>query len=415
MAADEKKSVSLKIDETIESVLGFLGRYFKTLGRLTIRPYDPQPLLAAAATSPPVFVPPLTFLTIGAFLFALLIDVYPRGFAGLVDFIWMTEEIRGNVRERWKDAFTPTTLITAGLPTVIAITSIAALAGRLLLREAADRTAWFNAACYAFGYQTAAIFLIISLESLHAGLEIAFPFLSAIRLGDQGASAIALTILAIAVAAALFVPLVLLSATLIALGNQRRLRRIAMLSAAFVFWAAAQYFYAAVASVLPELSARYFPKARPRIMIFEEIAAARDRRAAAFTFQLLVENKTDEDVLVELDPHRIDLRLARRPDDPRPLERWHATEWSLAGRRDEEDPRRFISLKGSRSIWPMRAGLFDLSAACKAYAAARKRDEETPGFKDSLVQLFLSAEPSFRSRTDSARTDRSVDVDRFCR
>jgi hypothetical protein len=40
---DPKKSLSLKIDETIEAVLRFLLRYFLTLGRHTRHPRQPMP------------------------------------------------------------------------------------------------------------------------------------------------------------------------------------------------------------------------------------------------------------------------------------------------------------------------------------------------------------------------------------
>ncbi len=412
--AQEKKSVSLKIDETIEGVLKFLLRYCRTLGRISRFPHRPDSLLYDVEANPPVIVRPLTFLTIGAFLFALLIDVYPRGFAGLVDFIWMTDEIRDNVSKRWKDAISVTTLITAGLPTVVTVSLLAAGAGRLFFRRPADRDAWFDAACYAFGYQTAVIFLIFSLDSLYTGLGIAFPFVSGLKIPEPVQSPLALGVLAAVVAAALFVPLILLAGSLLSLWGPKRLGRTAAIAAALVFWAATQYLYAGIASVLPELNARYFPEAKPKAMIFEEILRDDGGGAPVLVFQLLLENKTDDDVLVELAPHRLEVHLARAPEDKQPLEVWRASGWELARRDTTEDSRRFIAAKKSRSIFAMRARGFDLAAMCKAFAAARKRDAENPQFRGALVNLYLSADVNFRSRSDNARTDRMLEEDALC-
>ncbi len=413
-SSGERKALSLRIDETIESVLHFLIRYFRTLGRLTVSPHRPEILVSQVGLANSAYVPPLTFLTIGAFLFALLIDVYPRGFAGLVDFVWMTDEIRANVSKRWKDAFSPTTLITAGLPTVLAVTSIAAASGRLLLRDLSDREKWFSAICYAFGYQTAAVFIVISLDSVYQALVIAFPVLDAIRLRELLAGYVPLLVIGAMVLAALLVPLAVIGAMLHGMLRPRGMRRAWVALLATLCWAATQYFYAAAASVLPELAARYFPKSQPKFMIFEEIAPVGERERGGLSFRMLVENPTDEDVVLELSPSDLELRLARGPDEQEPLDRWAASGWILSGRNAPDDSRRLAAPKRSRTIVSMLGSGLSIDAACDAYARIRKSDADNPEFKGALVQIFLSARVGVRVGGSGARTDRGVDTDLLC-
>jgi hypothetical protein len=413
MAEDPKKSASLKVDETIEAVLRFLLRYLRTLGRLTCHPRQAMPLLADQEADPPVVIRPLTFLTIGAFLFALLIDVYPEG--RIYDYIWVAGEIRENVNKRWKEAISLTTLITAGLPTIIATAVVGAASARLFFRDQLQRSAWFDLTCYAVGYQTAMVFVILSLESVVSGLVIVFPWLERIALPDALQGWLSLALLVTLAAASIVVPLLLLASFLVAARHPpTRGKAAAVLLAALAYWVAAQYVYTAVASVLPQLNSRYFPKPVADAYALDSPRYDMNGDRVRISFAFLIENKTDEDVLLELDGTSFEIHLARGPDQPKPEMSWRSD--GVAG--DAADAasgkvRRVIAKK-SKAIVPIDVAFAARGDICRAFSSRRAADESAH-HQGALLNLYLHASRLYRTARDSVGFSTLLDTDALCR
>ena len=160
----QKKRMSVQIDETIEGFLKFLFRYLQTFPQVLLSTFRPELLLKESAADPPKIVKPLTYLSLGAFAFALMMEAYPSGLSGMIDLIWVTDDIRGTVRDGWKEAISITTLVTKGFPILVTVGAAGGVFGRLLFRDAIDQQRWRHLTCYAFGFQTALLFLLFSLS-----------------------------------------------------------------------------------------------------------------------------------------------------------------------------------------------------------------------------------------------------------
>lgn len=406
MAMAAEKSISDKIDDTIDGVLMFVLRYLRTVAGITRRPHRARRLLNSSTDRNSGIVKPLTFLVIGAFLFALLIDVYPRGFAGLLDFIWLVDEIKANIRARWKEAISVTDLVTAGLPTVLVVALLGAVSGRVFFTTNDDRMRWFHLTCYAFGYQMAVIFLVFSLDSIAAGIGIVLPG-SPVGISEDVASAISLGVLTAVVLIALFVPLVLLGSGLSESWPRRTLRSVTVSWAgAIVYWALVQYLYAGVASVIPELNQRYFPNAEPGLVVYE---VRRDDEPGAFSFVLAIDNPSAEDAILEIDASDLTIDLARSPGDAN-RERWWPAHglWQDTGTPHDRTIR-VVAQGRHKTLVELHAQFSGWREACGSLVTGLRRDRDDPQFEGSLLNLYLIVNSGFRDRAQQAKAETMLD------
>lgn len=102
---------------------------------------------------------PLTYLTLGGFIFTLVISVYPFGVWNVLDTIWFDEEISKNLYKRWNEALSITTLLTATFPVLLAVTLFTTLVSKLFLADKL-RDQFRALSYYAFGYQTLLFFFM---------------------------------------------------------------------------------------------------------------------------------------------------------------------------------------------------------------------------------------------------------------
>lgn len=159
MSDDQKLSISEKIEDAVEGVLRFFTRLFITTWTIFRHPLSCGPILLAADPTERRFVLPLTYLTLGGFIFTLVISVYPFGLLNILDTIWFDQDISKNLYERWSEALSITGLLTATFPVFLSVTLFAALVSRLF--HAGELRAQFRTLTYyAFGYQTLLFFFM---------------------------------------------------------------------------------------------------------------------------------------------------------------------------------------------------------------------------------------------------------------
>jgi hypothetical protein len=152
MVKESTKTLTDRIEETIEGILRFVIRFFRTVIVILFIPWASDRILLRADQSKKEYVRPLTFLAIGGFVFSVTISVYPKGFLGLIDIVWYNEQINETILQRWQEALSVTGLVIAAFPILLTVTTGAALAG-LAFQSSWRREEFFSLNCYFFGYQ----------------------------------------------------------------------------------------------------------------------------------------------------------------------------------------------------------------------------------------------------------------------
>lgn len=401
MTDTKNKSTSVKIDDTIEGLLRFFLRFLATHGHIAFRPHHSKILVDSLQKDPPPYTRPLTFLAIGAFLFALLIDVYPAGFVGLVDIVWFGDEIKENVSTRWKDALTLTTLITTGLPVILAVSLLAGASGLILFNDEMSRSSWFAINCYSFGFLITFLFFLMSIDTVISAINILFPFLKSIPIPET----IIPLVLAVLVAFGLIAPLVVISISYIDIKGLITLRsKFKAVPLVFIYWLSGLYIIAQAASVIPDLTNTYFPEAVPETMIFEEMALEYQHESDSVDiyFQVIVENETKKDLLLELSDHQASIILSADPDDS-VTETWQFDKLTLLGNLKRLRTNRAVISKESNKLLEMKATLsnwrdfYCKSTTLIAENGAKIRSGE---LDEAYQQLRLAFQPNFRLRYD---------------
>ncbi|WP_193181149.1 hypothetical protein [Nisaea sediminum] len=411
------KSLSVRIDDTIEGVLRFLLRFFVTYGRVAFLPARSGVLVSALSADPPLYTRPLTFLAIGAFLFSLLIDVYPAGFAGLIDLIWFSDELKVNFSKRWKEALTLTTLITTGLPVIVAVAGLAGASSRLLFKGEPERAGWFAISCYSFGYIIISLFLLMSVETVFDGIAILFPFFKEISVPEPIENILLVICGLLMLLLVLISPMIFLAGAFFSFkGKSSGAERVAQSGFVFIYGVFGVYLISQAASVVPDLSKTYFPDPVPEAMIFEEFKFDLDQDSDALdvSFQVIVENKLNEDHVLELSGHQVQIVLSRSPDELG-VESWYADNLVLTNQG--------ATFQNSREIIPKKSNrLVDLKATfpgwssfyCESRTLIEKDEQEIESGTrdDSYLLLRLRFEPNFRlSLKRIEPTDRMIDHD----
>lgn len=159
---DDKQdpTISERIENAVEGLLRFGARMLRTSWLIMRHPLHCSTLLLRADRTEKLYVLPLTYLTIGGFIFTLVIAVYPFGLLNVLDVIWFDEDISRNIYQNFASAFSITGLLTAAFPVFISVVLLSNLA-QPLLSEAETRTDFFTISYYLFGYQTLFFFVVI--------------------------------------------------------------------------------------------------------------------------------------------------------------------------------------------------------------------------------------------------------------
>lgn len=409
------KSLSVKIDDTIEGLLLFFLRFLATHGHIALKPYRSNILVGSLQKDPPLYTRPLTFLAIGAFLFSLLIDVYPAGFSGLMDLMWFGDEFKVNVSERWKEALTLTTLITTGLPVILAVSLLAGASSRLLFKDEKSRSFWFAINCYSFGYWITILFILMSIDILLSGVVVLLPFLNGITIPETISTPLLVLGLLVIVILVFVVPLVLITNSYFELRELVTLRnKIIAFPFVLVYWFMGVYLIAQSASIVPDLTNTYFPTAVPEVMIFEEMKLEHhpDSDSVDVYFQVIVENKTKKDLLLELTNNQISIDLSTGPEDPT-IESWPTDKLILLGAINKLKTNRTIISKESNQLIDLKTTIFNWrNFYCQSYKLITENEKKIgSGELDEAYQrLRLTFEPNFRLRLDrSERIGRMID------
>lgn len=157
MDSNPAKTLSDRIEETVEGLLRFALRLSRTIGVILFKPIVCDKLLLCTDDRPRRYVRPLTFLAIGGFIFSIIISVYPKGFLGLVNIFWFDDEVGETIFDRWQEAVSITGLLLAAFPALLTVSAGAALAGQVI-RSPQRRSEFFSLSCYLFGYQCFLLF-----------------------------------------------------------------------------------------------------------------------------------------------------------------------------------------------------------------------------------------------------------------
>jgi hypothetical protein len=149
--------VAEAVETGVEGFLLFLVRYFRTgFSVLTAPRRTARRLLADRHAPKPVFVLPLTYLSIGLFLLSLMGQVAGTS---ILDWIWFVDDLAGKVTEALSKEVSLVKVAVQALPGVVVVACFAAVL-RLSLRRApmSKRMVTFVLS-YAFGAQAWGLFL----------------------------------------------------------------------------------------------------------------------------------------------------------------------------------------------------------------------------------------------------------------
>lgn len=268
---EKPKRISVKIDETIDNFLSFIYRYFATLFIICKSPFSPEIILNSLDSEPPRYVKPLTFLAIGAFSFSLIIAVFPVGLHGLAYMIYDISEIKAQIRANWKQAISVTSLLISGMPTIFAVVALAKISGKFFFKDYQRKQRWFEINCYVFGFQTVFFLFLFTLDSLLESVAVILPLVKEIPISDDLLSYFLITFFAITALVTLIWPPLLLSVTFNKLFDHSNSKsHLVRAGAIFIlYYPLCLFFYPGVASILPSLEGKYFPKAEITVQLHD--------------------------------------------------------------------------------------------------------------------------------------------------
>lgn len=158
MTFSEKPTISESIEQTVEGVLRFGLRFLRTTWVIFRHPLKVGELLLDADPTNKEYVLPLSYLTLGGFIFTLVISAYPFGLLNIVDLIWFDKEITSILHKRGSEALSVAGLITAAFPVFISVILLASLGSRIFEKERRVQFQTLN--YYLFGYQTLLFFFM---------------------------------------------------------------------------------------------------------------------------------------------------------------------------------------------------------------------------------------------------------------
>lgn len=151
-------SISEKIEEGISGVLRFTARFSRTIAALTIRSGGFFAALDRLLREKHI-VAPLTFVVIGAYLFSVLLNVFPAGPAAYINVIWFADDIATMINDRGPAFFSISNIIFSGTPMFLTVVALASIYRWCLFRgrSTSQREFIFITTLYAFGYHLALV------------------------------------------------------------------------------------------------------------------------------------------------------------------------------------------------------------------------------------------------------------------
>ncbi len=394
---DQTKGISIKIDEAIESFLKFSFRYLSTFWLLLISPHKPQKILNHGMDNPPTYVRPLTFLSIGAFFFTLLISVYPVGLTGILDLIWFIDEIKEEVRKNWQKALSVSNLFVMGMPAIVTITGFSSLIGRLLFKNPGARVRWFEANCYIFGFQMLVLFLCLSLDSVLYGLSMLFPAFDPDSYGTEGLfSTIIMSLFFCVVLAGLLWPYIFLGACLFKLKEFVLTKnRPLLIIITLVYGLGMQYLYTASASVFPGLEQKYLdeikeevitPVANLQVLSIEVDSGDREGKINMAIESLLI-NPYERDLYLDFNDLDVELFIGLNDDDQEKI--WNGEFVKLDKQSNKANSNTLII--EAKSLAPIEMQFsFSLNDIRSAFCILNRENTQARKDELSIKSLYLS-------------------------
>ncbi len=149
-------------------------------------------------------------------------------------------------------------------------------------------------------------------------------------------------------------------------------------------------------------------------MIFEEMKSEHhpDSDSVDIYFQVIVENKTQKDLLLELTHSQLSIDLSTGPGDPT-IQSWPADNLILLSARNKLKTNRTIISKESNQLIDLKMTIFGWrDFYCQSYRLITENEQKiSSGELDEAYQrLRLTFEPNFRLRIDrSVKIDRMID------
>jgi hypothetical protein len=150
--------VAEAVETGVEGTLLFLVRYFRTgFNVLTAPRRTGRLLLADRHAAKPVYVLPLTYLSIGLFLLSLMGQVAGTS---ILDWIWFIDDLAGKVTEALSKEISLVKVAAQALPGVVVVAAFAAVLRLALRRASISKRLVTFVLSYAFGAQAWGLFLV---------------------------------------------------------------------------------------------------------------------------------------------------------------------------------------------------------------------------------------------------------------
>jgi len=312
MEAKQRK-LSDGIEDTLEGFLKFVYRYFHTLWVITVAPHRSLSIASESHQINSNLLHSLTFLAIGSFLFALLINVYPNGILGVFDFVWITDELTQNIGAKWQDALSPTKLIITGLPIILIVSLCSVFIRYATLKGGLRAYLLFDVMYFAFGYQCSLIFILFSIESIVQALQIIF-FIPEIDFSEDGGLQYGVMIFFIGLLVAIFfVPVIMLAGAYTRLTCRREWlqKKISIVAFSFIISIITFSLYANAASVPSSIKERITKSKEPSAYYLEPLKLTYfpDRSKLVIETPFVLDNPLTQSLLIEININEFELQF----------------------------------------------------------------------------------------------------------
>ena len=149
--ADEKISISDKIEEFVDGAVRFISRFFLTLISAAILPVAFVRKIYASEDQKK-FIAPNTFLILGCFSISVIIDAYPHGWQIYFNWIWLDAEIAKVAKDRSGQIFSIESVFRVGMPTFLALFGLTTLLAKLIAKSETSRDKFTAVLKYSFGF-----------------------------------------------------------------------------------------------------------------------------------------------------------------------------------------------------------------------------------------------------------------------
>ncbi len=311
----QPKLFSDRIEEAVEGAFRFFLRFLRRIGLLITIPHKAGARLTQDKDEPAyTHVLPFTFLAIGYFLFAMVVEVTSEN---ILNAVWLGDDIAKQVYEDVREGVTILQIVTASLPGITIVVFMSGIFSFFLYSDRGERKRFVRFSCFVFGYQCIAYFIVVSCIFLG---EILSPTRTAgttasMPLSTEITGALLVVVIVFFLVSGVFSPLINIVFFHRSVGTEARrisgrgnpLSYVVLV----VFCFAMPVVYTFTASAISRLTSAIVPPPKASLNALAPVnVTAIDKDSVTFTFLMTVKNPHERWFALSLDDITVSLGLS---------------------------------------------------------------------------------------------------------